>query len=66
MVLGSCYIENYWCNLHDLSFICRGITYTVVPDVYLTRTTLIPFLNTIEGTPGDLIFSLGSTLPVYD
>lgn len=47
MVLGSAYIENYWINLHDLSFICRGVTYKVIPDVYLTRSTLISYLNLI-------------------
>ena len=46
IVMASCVAENFWCQFQDLSLIVNGITYTIIPDVYLTQNTLINYLNT--------------------
>jgi hypothetical protein len=36
MVLGAIAIENYFLNLDDLSLVLNGVSYTIIPEVYLT------------------------------
>jgi hypothetical protein len=46
LVMASCVAENFWCQFQDLSLRVNGVTYNIIPDVYLTQNTLISYLNT--------------------
>ena len=63
IVMASCVAENFWCQFQDLSLSVNGTLYTIIPDVYLTQTTFISYLNS---KVGGNIFSYGNTLPVWD